>query len=472
MTRPTAEIATSRFAFGAERKQLLIVEKDPLAWLSAQIRPLKMPHQWHSQAAFLAEANYRTARMEERKSGSASSPKNSMEKPMENQMSESMGKVEAAKPTVSVANKVRRQAFKEARESQIKVIKAAVTSEHGFQYRLLDFFSNHFSISQSNQRMRLFAPTLESEAIAPYLDGTFSDMLRAVCQHPAMIYYLNNEQSVGERSYAAKKRKNKGLNENLAREILELHTLGVNSTYTQKDVKELARAISGWSINFNQKKFPYGFKFNAYAHEPGKRLLMGKSYPADGVKQGEQILFDLANHSDTAVHVSYKMVRHFIADEPDLNLVRQMANTWLKTGGNLKSVVLAMLSHPSAWAPSPQKYKTPRHFIISSLRAAQQPNMAWRTITTLEQMGQAPFNAGAPAGYGDLAEHWNGGKALISRVEWSSFIAAKNKKEPLSLAQNSLGRHLSKDTEQAIKRSESRQQALTIMLMSPEFQIV
>ncbi|WP_017445914.1 DUF1800 domain-containing protein [Gayadomonas joobiniege] len=455
----SAEIATSRFAYGANQKDLSNISHDPLQWLAEQLTPLTMPHSWHTLDAIQAEANYRMAKKQDSKV---------MAEPvMMNMMDEGQ-----AKNMRLPSQKARRQAFKLAKESQISVIKAAAEKNNGFQYRLLDFFSNHFSVSQTNPKMRLLAPTLEAEAIAPNLSAKFSDMLMAVIKHPAMIYYLNNEQSVGDRSAIAKKRKNKGLNENLAREILELHTLGVNSTYSQTDVKELARAISGWSVNFNRNNKDYGFEYRKWAHEPGNRIILGNRYPAGEIEQGERILFDLANHSDTAVHVCFKLARHFIADNPDLHLVTQMATTWMKTQGELRSVILTMLNHPSAWDVKAVKYKTPRHFVISSLRASRAHWLAWAAPGVLEQMGQAPFNAGSPAGYADIADSWNGGKALVSRVEWSGFIAAKVKQEPMPLAENALGTRLSKTTRQAIQRAESRQQAMSLLLMSPEFQFV
>jgi uncharacterized protein (DUF1800 family) len=205
------------------------------------------------------------------------------------------------------------------RQLSADTLTQAINSENSLNWRLLDFFSNHFSVTAQGAVMTALAPTLEREAIAPHIHGQFEDMLLTVCKHPAMLIYLNNDKSAGPNSGYGK-RKHRGLNENLAREILELHTLGVNVDYQQADVNELAKGITGWSIAFAKEKNS-GFKFRSFWHESGEHILLNKTYPQKNIRQGEAMLINLARHPATAEHLCYKLARHFISDEPPQSLV-------------------------------------------------------------------------------------------------------------------------------------------------------
>ena len=348
----------------------------------------------------------------------------------------------------------------------------AITTKYPLQARLLDFFSNHFSVSDHNNKMKLLAPFLEREAIAPNLTGKFAELLIAVLQHPTMLVYLNNESSIGANSKLALRSKGKGLNENLAREILELHTLGVNGGYVQNDIEELAMAISGWSVHRRSRK-PSGFYYRPQAHQPGSRTVLKKDYKAGGIEQAEAILRDLAKHPSTAVFMSEKLARHFVSDEPDPALVKSMKDVWLTTEGNIAEVMRMMIDHPASWKSTLAKYKTPREFLISACRLcglSAKRLMDAPLLTSLEQLGQAPFNAGSPAGFSDQVMDWTGGEALLNRIDWVNQFAGAVKVDAVKLAKQTMPTILSSRTLSFVQRAESQRQALALLLMSPEFQ--
>lgn len=451
----SAEIALNRFGYGARANQIAQIQSDPKSWLVQQLKPLHFEQvQWTSTQAISQLADYNKLKKQEKKQ--AKKMKQTAQPDMKMQ---------------SQSNLMRKHITRQADLLAQTTFEHAIETPASFQARLLDFFSNHFSVSQDGLRMRSLAPTLEHEAIAPHLSGQFADLLIAVETHPAMLIYLNNERSIGPDSKQAQKRKQKGLNENLAREILELHTLGVNGGYTQADVRELAMAISGWSVQYPKSNKTMGFDFRHYAHQPGSRTILNKHYKAGGLQQGKQVLADLAIHPSTAEHISYKLAKHFIADEPDENLVQLMKKTWLTTQGNLTAVLTTLIEHPSSWLAENHKFKTPRDFVISACRACDPPkNKIKRLFNSLTLMGQAPFTAGSPAGFGDDKSDWNGAEAFMARIEWSDQFSQSIKKQAVPIAKLGLGKQLSARTEQFIKRAESRQQALALLLMSPEFQ--
>ncbi len=347
-----------------------------------------------------------------------------------------------------------------------------INSEASINWRLLDFFSNHFSVTARYPiHLNLF-PCLEREAIAPYLTGHFSDILINVCQHPAMLMYLNNTNSFGNNSVLAKKN-NKGLNENLAREILELHTLGVKGGYTQTDIIALANGISGWSIHnrFKAKGNAVGFEFKQQGHEPNSQVLLGKTYSQRGLSQGIHMLTDLANHKNTAKHVCFKLARHFTQDQPSAPLVKMMAQTWLRTKGNLKAVMVTMINSSQAWQQSKHKYKTPREFIISSARVFGLKTLPKNMIKTfLNDAGHSPHKAGSPAGYGDLQNNWDGSAALMLRISWANNISKLLNVNIEQVINNGFANTLNLHTLTTIKRQSETQLKTSLLLMSPDFQ--
>ena len=240
-------------------------------------------------------------------------------------------------------------------------IQRAALAECGFVERLVVFWSNHFCISAGKGGLaRMWAGSFEREAIRPYVLGRFADMLMAVEQHPAMLFFLDNQQSLGPDSRAGINRK-RGLNENLAREIMELHTLGVGGGYTQDDVTSLARIMTGWTYAGRQGRLgaPGSFVFNANAHEPGAQRVLGKIYPAGGVEQGEAVLSDIARHPSTAKLIATKFVRHFVADDPPPALVARLQDVFTKTDGDLRALAVALVDSNEAWTTPIAKMRSP-----------------------------------------------------------------------------------------------------------------
>ena len=274
-----------------------------------------------------------------------------------------------------------------------------------------------------------------------------------------------------------------GINENLAREILELHTLGVDGGYTQADVTTFAKAISGWSIGGqdNEHRFarlgldsgkPGEFFFREVFHEPGARHLLGRSYSEDGVKQGEAILKDLALRPQTARHIATKLVRHFIADDPPPAVVKRMTTVWLDSRGHLPKVYEALFESPEAWEQPLAKFKTPADYIYSAFRALDLPlDDKRRSLQAFEALGQRSLQPGSPAGWPDTSSDWDGSSALLKRIAWADAVAQRlgSTRNARELAPQLLGATLSDDTARAIARAESGSQALTLLLASPEF---
>jgi uncharacterized protein (DUF1800 family) len=348
---------------------------------------------------------------------------------------------------------------------------AAVTSPTPFAERLVHFWSNHFTVSAKRPILAGLAGAYEREAIRPHINGRFSDMLQAVVHHPAMILYLDNVLSIGPNS-AIGQRAEKGMNENLAREILELHTLGVDGGYDQADVITLAKMLTGWSIaRPNNAARPGRFRFYGRAHEPGTRTLLGRLYAEEGVKQAEKALDDIARHPSTIRHLSTKLVRHFTSDRPDEADMRHLVDVWQKSDGDLQSVSSALLDLPSAWRPL-TKLKTPNELLVSSLRATGHTKVRPWAVGALSLLGQAPWSAPSPQGWADNAQSWLGAAQVMNRIEFASAWLERSllRQTPLELAETSLGPLLDDDIRQAIDNAESRDQAFTVAMTSPAFQ--
>lgn len=345
----------------------------------------------------------------------------------------------------------------------------------GLVERLVAFWSNHFAISVAKgQFIRVAAGPFEREAIRPHTLGRLADMLEAVESHPAMLFYLDNQRSIGPGS-AAGRFAGRGLNENLAREILELHTLGVGGGYGQADVTALARIITGWSFGEadSESGEPGGFVFKANWHEPGAPTLLGKSYAQSGQDQGRAALADIARHPSTATHIATKLVRHFIADEPPAPLVAELAKTFRDTDGDLAAVAAALVENDLAWRDPLSKVRTPSEFLIATARATSfLPPDPGLFLNMLNAMGMPLWQPAGPNGYADAQDVWASSKAMKSRldVSWQIAQRLKDAGHPLSVLDTVAGLAASRETREAVSRAESRQQALAIVFMSPEFQ--
>ena len=354
-------------------------------------------------------------------------------------------------------------------------LQRAVIADCGFVERLVVFWSNHFCISANKGGLaRMWAGSFEREAIRPHVLGRFGDMLRAVEQHPAMLFFLDNQQSLGPDSRAGKNR-NRGLNENLAREILELHTLGVGGGYSQDDVTALAHIITGWTYAGRQGQLgtPGTFVFNANAHQPGAQRVMGKIYDANGVAQGEAVLADIARHPSTAKFVAGKFARHFVADDPPPALVARLADVFSKSDGDLKALALALLDSDEAWKAPQSKMRSPYEFLIAAGRLlAQIPNDPGRYLNGLNLLGQPLWAPAGPNGFPDSNAAWAAPEGIKLRLDISAQIASRlaDGVDPRDLLELVAADAASSETRRTIERAESRQQALALLLMSPEFQ--
>lgn len=456
-------IAANRFGLGARPGELKKVEEDSKAYLLDQ---LKGPS---SQPAYISDipssdkilTEVLKIRKMQRKEKKQANTKN------------------AATNIKKYANTVRSYYMDQVSAR----FRNAVQTEYPFHERLVYFWSNHFAVSADKQPVSALAGAFENEAIRPNLGGKFVDLLMAVEKHPAMILYLDNQLSTGPDSKVAKvrKRQRKGrpsdINENLAREILELHTLGVDGGYKQEDVTAFANAITGWSVGSDQGRYaagtPGAFLFRENLHEPGAQTIMGEQFTQPGISQGEAILRKLAVHPSTARFVATKLVRHFIADEVPQKMVDRLAKVFLKSGGDLLQVHAALVNSKEAWKTPLSKYKTPQDFVISTFRALDYVPKKTRTlVVALEQMGQTPFRPGSPEGWPDTAEQWGGADALYKRIEWSNSVARKtgSRVNPLELGETALGATFGDHTRTAVSRAESFTQGTTLLLASPDFQ--
>jgi uncharacterized protein (DUF1800 family) len=344
----------------------------------------------------------------------------------------------------------------------------------GFGERLVLFWSNHFCVSVAKgQIARATAGSLEREAIRPHVFGKFSDMLLAVEKHPAMLFYLDNRQSVGPNSRAGKNR-NVGLNENLAREILELHTLGVNGGYTQADVTALAKVITGWTfVGQGERLGPAGsFVFTANRHEPGEQIILGRTYRDTGIEQGETALRDIARHPSTAHHIARKLAKHFVADEPPPALVAHLAKVFGHTDGDLAEVSRALVSHPEAFKGELSKIRTPYEWLVSIARFAGAPKEFGQVLGPLNALGAPLWAVPGPNGYPDTVAYWGSPESLRARLDMSATIGRRlgDRFNPSDMAAQLFDSALSKETARAIQRAESKQQGIAILMMSPEFQ--
>ena len=347
---------------------------------------------------------------------------------------------------------------------------AAYHSEIGFVERLVWFWSNHFCVSAD--KVPAMAGAYEREAIRAHVLGRFRDMLRAVESHPAMLFYLDNAQSIGPSSVAGINR-DKGLNENLAREILELHTLGVRSVYGQHDVTSFAKVLTGWTIIPADVDPAHGaeFTFIRRMHEPGPQTVIGNVYHDSDLEQGRAVLADLARHPATARHVGAKLARHFIADDPAPALVERLAKRFLDTDGDLREVAKALISAPESWSAPRTKLKRPGEWMIAALRAAgAQPVDAQPLIQAQNLLGEPLWRPPAPKGFDDGSAAWTAG--LAQRVDIANQLASRvvASAAPDITLEAALGPLASAQTRLAVARAASRPQALTLVFMAPEFQ--
>lgn len=451
-----AAIAATRFGLGARPGEIEAARGDPQGWLLAQItadgadQPRAPDGEAlpSAQARFQAFFAYREA-------------------------------VKAAGMDMD-ARKLAAQALnQESGQELLARARLAATTPASFRERWALFWSNHFTVSTvKGEDLGASAAAFEREAIRPHVFGRFEDLLLASSRHPAMLLYLDQPSSIGPDSPAGLRRGSRaGLNENLGREIMELHTLGAAAGYSQADVTEFARALTGWSMaGANTPLEQQGaFLYRANFHQPGPRAVFGRRYGEGEEDQARAVLADFAASPHTAQHVATRLAAHFAADDPPPALVRRLMRSFHDSDGDLAELARTLVTAPEAWDPAPQKLKTPYELLVSSYRlaGAEPSDMRKSLIGPLTALGQRPLSAPQPNGWSDQAQDWAAPDAIVKRLTWAQGFASGPDAagiDPVAAATAGLGARLSPATATAVARAETRPQGLAILIMSPEFQ--
>jgi uncharacterized protein (DUF1800 family) len=501
MLTQNAAIAANRFGLGARPRDAEAIGSDPKGWLEDQIASAKRsaPTQPSPPESALVLQKLRDLEAVRQAAAQARASAGQPKKAAGNG---------AATASPGIAADAIKQFGQFSREHYLEQVnerhRRAIESDQPFIERLVQFWSNHFAISADKMLVAPLVGLYEQEAIRPHVAGNFHALLLAVERHPAMNIYLDNTTSMGANSMAASFARSRGrdlgLNENLAREILELHTLGVDGGYTQHDVTEFAKVITGWSIGGAigpgargavkptsggnaQARSPFGdggkpgeFYFRPAMHEPGDKVVLGKTYKESGVAEGEQVLASLARSPATAKHLATKLARHFVKDDPPDALVEHLADTYIKYDGELAPVYRELVRADESWREPLAKYKTPNDFVISTFRALDHvPDNLQQITAFLNELGQRPFTPGSPAGWPDTAASWDGGDALLKRIEWSGAVGKRvgsvaGKPFDASQLAASVMSPLSDATLAGIRGATDSGQALALLISAPEFQ--
>ena len=468
-----AALALYRFGLGPRAGSIAAIASDPRGALLAELDGAGagrignadlLTSGTAARVAFAFQQAQRAARQAERAAQQAAAPSGGASPP---QMQD-----QSAPPPAPVRNPgpgVPQQIYLAEAKARIH---AALGAKIGFLERLVWFWSNHFCVSADKGNVRQICGAYEREVIRANVLGRFSDMLLAAESHPAMLIYLDNARSIGPDSIAGLRQK-RGLNENLAREILELHTLGVRTVYTQEDVTRFANVITGWTfVPFRQNPVRGGeFEFNPRMHQPGAQTVIGRSYPDAGMQQGRDVLAALARHPATAKHVAGKLVRHFVADEPPPALVERLAKRFLATQGDLKEVTKALVAAPEAWEAPRAKLKRPGEWVVGMLRATGvTPPDIGPVMQAHNLLGEPLWRPSAPKGFADESAPWLDG--LAQRLDIANQFARRlgAEADPREVFEQALAPLASSETRQAVLRAESRPQALALLFMAPEFQ--
>ncbi|HEV7263649.1 MAG TPA: DUF1800 domain-containing protein [Falsiroseomonas sp.] len=443
-------IAPIRFGLGLRLGEA--PPADPEAWLAAQLAGPGTPPSGGASTADAIRA--RTAAIAMRRQRDRA------------QAAQPGGGMEAAPPAGMAAAQPGRGPLAELLRSEVQLWAARrLESPEPFRDRLVDFWSNHFTVSRRSGAVGALPGPLEREAIRPHVTGRFADMLVAVTRHPAMLVYLDNHVSLGPNSEIGR-RTRRGLNENLAREVLELHTLSPAGGYTQGDVQQLARILTGWMVAMERE--PFGFIWRQAAHEPGPKSLLGRRF-ADGPDSQEAALRFLANHPATHRHLAVKLARHFVADDPPPAAIRTLEEVLRRTDGDLGAVAKALITLPAAWEPPLGKFRSPQDFVLAATRAAgvERPDFV---VPALAALGQTVWSAPQPNGWPDKAGDWAGPEAMMRRVDWAyTFCGRLGRADPGAVTEAALGPFARAETVSAMRGAGSVRDALTLLFASPEF---
>ncbi|KGF81881.1 hypothetical protein IA69_09920 [Massilia sp. JS1662] len=324
------------------------------------------------------------------------------------------------------ARQRRREAeMRVARQAAEARLLRAVESPRQLEEVMVDFWYNHFNVFAGKGIDRALVTSYERDAIRPYALGSFRALLGATAKHPAMLFYLDNVVSSAPRPDA--KGKARGLNENYARELMELHTLGADGGYTQRDVTELARMLTGWT--FDQKRLARTgetFRFDAGRHDAGTKTWLGREIAPAGQQEGEYALDVLAMHPATARHVSRELAQYFVSDDPPPSLVDRMAATWIASQGDIRAVLATLFASREFLAPDAAgaKFKTPYQYVVSAVRASGVPvaNVG-PLVNTMSQLGMPLYGCQTPDGYKNTQDAWLNPDALTRRIAFASALA-------------------------------------------------
>lgn len=477
--RSPAAAAIAAHRFGLGEASLAGIGSDAPGWLSQQLGPADAQQGQalaDSAQALRHVARYRQLRMAPPAAGAPS-----------------------AAGADAVASFV--EHFRERVQADLRArLGTAATTRRPFAERLAMFWGNHFTVSMAKASARGLVGAFEREAIRPHLAGRFETLLGAAVRHPAMLRYLDNDQSAGPQSRLVRRLQSQsrgdadapprpgGLNENLARELLELHTVGAPGGgaayggwggYDQADVTALARVLTGWRVrlrDFAQDPLPPATApsvFDPAWHEPGPKRVLGRTY-AEGPDALDAVLRDLSRHPSTARFVCTKLARHFVADDPPPPLVHAMVDAWRRSDGELAEVCQALLASPLAWSAEPAKLKSPEEYVLSSVRLLGLGTGAFARVPDggITSLGQRVHAAPSPAGWPDRQDEWLGPDAVWKRVEWAARVADRLGRgvDARERAAASLGPWLSASTRLQLERAADGPQALALLLLAPEFQ--
>lgn len=442
-------IAVTRFGLGAQPGEIDRASEKPKAWLLAQLKVEPASHPAFKNLASSAQAYLVAERYRQNRKG-------------------------VLGPALEAVTASHAKTVREIFNAELKArsIYAAQT-DAPFHERLTRFWSNHFSISARSRNIRLLSGAYEREAIRPHITGRFYDLAVQAIFHPAMLVYLDNVSSTGPASRRGLKRR-RGLNENLAREVMELHTVTPAARYDQSDVTEFAKALTGWTIarSRDAQKIAGITVFKNSLHEPGRRSVLGQSYGGKGKSQARDILKSLCQRPETAQNIAVKLAQHFVSDTPPDALAKSLKDTFLKTDGDLTALYKTLIKSSETWREPAEKVKTPEELFISTARMVGLKNVFPKRVNdSYDNLAQRPFTAPTPAGWPDKAEAWLGPNALSKRIEWASELSARLQGvDARDFLRAALGARLSAGTLKSVSRAESPQQAMVLALMSPEFQ--
>ena len=363
-----------------------------------------------------------------------------------------------------------------------------LSSPRPFVERLVAFWSNHLCVSLATKPVVApLAGAYEREVVRSHVLGRFEDMVLASARHPAMLLYLDNAQSIGPGSAAAglaRRRQNeRGLNENYARELLELHTLGVDGGYTQEDVTELARVLTGWTVpglrptnalrNLARggQEREIGFAFVPALHEPGTRTVLGRRWPEGGVEQGEAVIRHLCRHPSTARFLAGKLVAHFVSDEPPAAAVDGVARVFVDSGGDLRELARSLMGLEEAWDPARRKLRTPQDWTVAALRALGVAEAPQAMPAFLRQLRQPLWGPPSPRGWGDTVREWADPDALMNRAELSRTLASRSPEaDPVELLRITAAPPGDPVHTVALDDSIPRRDRVALVLAGPAFQ--